>query len=324
MIGPGERAEAHALAFRILARLFGGGPAAVPRAELDQSLVLSDAIATYADFERLEADHQGAFGMQVFPNAGSFLAPDGLAGGPVADRIAGLAYELAVEQRTPADHLSTLCLQLAEGCEREARLWTIGEPLTAGAQAEQGARFLDGALLCWLPQFTLAVYRLGRPWPTALVSLLEDLCLVRREALGRYDLTPFELPPPDLDLDDPRTDLRRIGEWLCTPARCGIFLSKRDIGRLARRFELPRGFGGRSQILINTLRAAARFDAIGAVFEALEDLIDAADRALADPSRARIAALVDPWRGRLDWTRAQLGRIRAAAEAACDTDSSPT
>lgn len=317
MIGPGERAQAHAMALRLIGRLFEAGPGAVARGDLEQSPLLAEALAAYPDLERLEADHQAAFGMEVFPNAGSFLAPDGLAGGPTADGCAALAAALAARPRIPADHLGTLCVQLAEGAEREAMLWQIGEPLTAAAQAEQSARFLDGALLGWLPQLTVAVERLGLPWPTAVATLLEDVCLVRREALGRFALTPIALPPPDLDLDAPRTDLRRIAEWLTTPARCGFFLSKSDIARLARRFELPRGFGGRAQILINLLRAAARFDAIPAVFEALDALIGATDVALAAPTRARIAPLLAPWRARLGWTRAQLGRIRAAAEVEC-------
>ena len=47
------------------------------------------------------------------------------------------------------------------------------------------------------------------------------------------------------------------------------------------------------------------------------DMSEALNAALADPGYTRISPLLAPWRTRLDWTRGQLGRIRAAAEVEC-------
>ena len=72
----------------------------------------------------------------------------------------------------------------------------------------------------------------------------------------------FALPAPPTLLGDSKTSLEEIVTYLLTPAYSGIFFSRSDLAQLARRHEVPRGFGDRSQIFANLLRAAGKYDAL--------------------------------------------------------------
>jgi hypothetical protein len=83
---------------------------------------------------------------------------------------------------------------------------------------------------------------------------------------------------------------------------------------------LPRGFGDRTQMLTNLLRAAVEYDGLDSVLEQLIGTVDAW-RSYYQSLDADIAPLDEVaafWQARLDTTEAVIDRIRAAAPAASD------
>ena len=87
-------------------------------------------------------------------------------------------------------------------------------------------------------------------------------------------------------------------------------LTREDVARLGRGLNVPRGFGDRTQLIVNLLRSAARFDALDALLEALEG--EAADQ------RDRLTswgAATAAWRSRIDETLSILRALRERAGA---------
>jgi hypothetical protein len=122
------------------------------------------------------------------------------------------------------------------------------------------------------------------------------------------------LPPlPDL-LADEKTGLRDIARFLVTPPFSGLYIGKREVSRLARALDLPRGFGDRQQMLVNLLRAAAQYDRLDALFTALTILLDkwqTAYRQLGTEFPG-LAPTLSPWVARLAHTQALLAEMGTA------------
>ena len=117
-------------------------------------------------------------------------------------------------------------------------------------------------------------------------------------------------------LADERTGLKEIAEFLLTPIYSGIYLSRDDIGRLARQQGVPRGFGDRQLLLLNLLRSAAKYETLGQVIDGLEELAGRWEQAYAEmmpsPGVGGPAAM---WRTRAAATVALLEQIRSRIEA---------
>lgn len=283
-----------AAAYSTLSTVLANGPGPRGFALLRASPTLDRALDEYSEMERVEVDHEHAFGFNVPLVAGAFLDAGRRAGGPTGDRIRAAYADLGFVP-SPAgpgpEHLSTVLAAMGAG--------------------RVDARFIDGQVLSWLPLVATAVRRLGRSYPTALVEQIEDLVLLHRAMLVEPCAAHHALPPADLALDDPETDLRAIAEWLATPARCGVYLARADLARIGGGNRVPRGFGDRSQLLVNLLRSAGHFDAIDGVFGDLEGVVDDWGGALAEPRYAGVSEVLAPWVGRIAETRAMLGTLRA-------------
>ena len=131
-------------------------------------------------------------------------------------------------------------------------------------------------------------------------------------------------PAPDL-LADESTGLRDIVAFLLTPPYSGLFLSRDDIGRLGRARNLPRGFGDRSQILLNLLRAAGSYDGVGGLLNDLAGLARqwvTGYRQMAAPGDALQPAM-QGWQSAAEATAAMLDQMAEQAErlTAMDNDS---
>jgi len=150
-------------------------------------------------------------------------------------------------------------------------------------------------LRAWVPAFCCSVRDFGSPLGDAVASGLERL--LAGEATSSVVYPPLTGQPPDLS--DPSTSLSDLVDWLCTPARCGLFLSSPVLERIGRQAGVPRGFGSRRRLLMNLLKSAARYEQTEMVLSAL-------------------AAVVERHRGLLSTAPWRTGALRAATEPWCE------
>jgi TorA maturation chaperone TorD len=260
------------------------------------------------------ADHTRVFDLEVFPYESIFLGTDNLIGAESGDAVlsfyARAGYSPDDSAPSP-DHLAIELDFLAWVCGAEAEAWEDSASAAAHRMRSIERAFLDEHLLRWLVPFSEAVRQQEQPFYRAVASLIVQTAAEHRAVLGDELLNPpapFSLPTlPDL-LEDETTGLKDIGRFLLTPAYSGVYLSRSDIERLARRRDLPRGFGPRDQMLNNLLHAAARFDALDALLADLLALLDRWDLAYAawEESAPSLRPFLAPWRARLTTTRALL------------------
>lgn len=231
------------------------------------------------DFDELAADHYAVLQANVFPHASIFLDPAGLVGGPVADSVLAFygqaGFDAPLASIAAPDHVGLELAFLAWLCHAQANSQLPGPLLDLQRQ------FLDEHVLRWLLPLKQAVAGQGNAFCAAFASLAFDLALEHRASLpdnllaGEYH---FSLPAaPDL-LNDDATGIKDIAAYLLTPAYSGLFLSRGAIEALARKHNLPRGFGSRQQMLVNLFRSAATYDTVDVLF-------------------GDVAALLKEWRG---------------------------
>lgn len=284
---------------------------------------LPDALATDTiPGEQLErqlddvaAAFQDTFGFNVFPFQSTFLDQTARAGGDQTERVTDFYHEAAfpvVQTAESADHIGVELNFLGFLSKMEAEVDETGAARARG----YARRFLDEHLLRWLPALAFALRGHGQPLFREVAALALELALDHRRDLieGEQELD-FELPDPPELLDDPKTGLRDIAEFLLVPAYTGIFLSRSGIRALSRKERLPAGFGSRKNMLSNLLRSAANYDGLQQVTSALLSLIEdhrAAWRAFCDSDLAVCRDIAAVWTARLDRTEATVERIREA------------
>ncbi len=275
---PAEIAQARSRSYQLISRLFlqGVTPETLPviQAAPELAAVLPDPV----DFDELAAVHYQLLGMNVFPYESIFLDDSGLLGGRVTDGVIrgyqrfGFAADTAVDS---ADHIGHELAALAALCQAEAEARESNlTPLIASRQDWQ-REFLEEHLLRWLPPFVLALRQQGDDFFTAVANLILELAAHHYNELAETPADPgaFLPPAPDI-LADEKTSLKDIARYLVTPAYSGLYFSRDDVSRLARRLELPRGFGDRQQMLVNLLRTAVQYDQLTAVITGLVALTD--------------------------------------------------
>lgn len=157
-----------------------------------------------------------------------------------------------------------------------------------------------GALLGWLPPFVAAVRRAGvDPW-TQVVDLAVEMIASRARQLGAV---PAAVEHEALEVDD-GTGLRDLAARLCVPRRAGVLITAGDVAGLARRLELPAGFGPRRQRLARLLESAATYGAGAAALRGLESVVAGHAAEL-----ERLELPCDGWRARAAATRATLAAM---------------
>lgn len=266
------------------------------------------------DADEMAAEHQALFGFNVFPYESIFVDESGLLGGAATDaalesyRQAGFSFG---DNSASADHIGHELGLLAHlsGAEADALEDTL--PLVAERMRGLQRDFLQNHLLHWLPPFVLAVKGQERPFYTALVELTLGFVNNHYEEVSpqrgkeRKEKTSAPSASPRLNLNNDKTGLKDIAQFLTTPPHSGIFLSRDDVGRLARRMDLPRGFGDRAQMLTNLMRTAVQYDTLPALLQAIRQHAAAWDDAYAQTAAAypTLAPFIAPWQTRLQATR---------------------
>ena len=287
------------------------------------------------DRDEAGAAHHDVFGFNVFPYQSTFIDETSRAGGDETERVADFYREAGfplVQTAESPDHVGVELNFLGFLSKMEAE--NTGPD--AEAARDFSRRFLDEHLLQWFTALRHALHVHEHPFYRALADVTAEMLIDHRRALaGDGGVTPTftrdaddtarhaPRPPsaqPDPKgtdmLDDERTGLRDIAEYLLVPAHAGIYLSRATIRALSRTGNLPAGFGARDDMMSNLLNSAADYDGL----ERLTDLLIAhtADtRAAWEAFGAEIPDLTGPiadkWIGRLDDTEQLFDEIRSAA-----------
>ena len=330
LLNEAQRAEARSVAYDLFARLFLESPThstwssitAVP--ELERSLSL-----TGIDSDRAASDHFHLFGLNVFPYQGMFLDTGGSLGEQQSGRVLACyqqaGFDLAPDTpagRIPAgespDHigLELAFLSFLSGAEADAL--QDGENLHVLRIQTLQRDFLDQHVLPWLPVLVQAISQQGLPFYTELAQLSLELVSEHHTALGEGIVVrqaAFALPHLPSLLENEKTGLKDIAAYLLTPAYSGFYLGRDDIARLGRRRQLPRGFGGRLQMLENLLRSAVDYDHLPQLIDDLQALMDGWQSAYQFYAETESAwePFAVAWLERLESTRAILGTVSAGA-----------
>ena len=260
------------------------------------------------DQNEAAATHHALFRFNIFPYQSIFWDGSGLLGGVESERVRTAYLESGFETAEP-DHIASELRFLAFLCAAEAEARQDGLPdIAAKCQARQ-ATFLSDHLLTWLPPFVIALERSGQPFYAALAILTLDfvadhaanLDLTGWQSQIAQNLSGLSLPEPPTLLTNEKTGLKDIARYLITPPHSGLYLSREAIGDLARAHDLPRGFGGRQQMLSNLLYTAVQYDSLPTVLTGLQAILDAwhNDYAKINDKYAHLTPFLTPWQERL-------------------------
>lgn len=326
---PLQIAQARSHTYDLLSRLYQHGLTAeeMPFVRAIPELVATLPPSESYDAEEMDemaADHYDILQTNVFPYQSIFLDTEGLVGGSVAESVLAFYGQVGFavpDADSPAPDyvgLQLTCLGWLSAAEADAR--QDEQTAQVSRMRHLQRRLLDEHLLRWLFPLTQAIRQQGHAFYTALADLTLAMVVAHRGELTD-DLpvgqTEFTLTSaPDL-LDNQKTGLKEIAGYLLLPAYSGIFLSRKDIEHLARRHNLPRGFGSRLQMLTNLLRAAANYDALSALLDDLSTLLEGWRSFYSDYLEAvqPIAAINAVWLQRIEMTQEVIGRVQQAALA---------
>ncbi len=275
-----QLALARSRAYDLLSQLYLVGVTAENLSQVQAVPDLAEQLDLPLDADEAAADHQHLFGFNVHPYQSYFLDPAGLLGGPVTEGVArtyqrlGFQAEVASES---ADHVGLELGFMAFLSAAEAQALEDGRTRLANDLADQQLTFMLAHLLAWIGPLTLAIGQQGHGFYRALARVTFDVVQEHAAELSARLKRPlaaeFILPAAPAILDDEATGLKEIAEFLLAPAYSGVYLGRDDIGRLARQQAIPRGFGERRQLLVNLMRSAATYDALGDVIDGLQSVV---------------------------------------------------
>jgi hypothetical protein len=193
-------------------------------------------------------------------------------------------------------------------CHAEADAW--GDKLPSEANRMQGwqQRFLQEHILRWMPAFILAIHTHANPLFSAMADWLWQTVAEHWQPIA---VSAFTLPPPPDLLADDKTSIKDIANYLVTTPYCGAFLSRDNIGHIARTLNIPRGFGDRGQMMANLLRAAAGFEEMPALLQTLTTYFDDLLGGYANLTEIdlHLTPFITPWQERLSLTKTLLHQI---------------
>lgn len=272
-----QLALARSRTYRVLGRLALEGLTSDLLSIVEAIPELNKVLPEPFDADQAAADHHQLFRFNVFPYEGIFLDPSGLLGGPIAEgvladyRLASFGEDLSSDA---ADHLGQELNFLGLLTDLEALAIKQGLPDDTQRFRERQRDFLDRHLLCWLLPLVTAVKQQGHAFYSNFLQLILDLIQTHRSDLAPEPTGGCSWPEPPALLTKENTSLKDIADYLLAPVYSGIYLSRDDIGRLANRRELPRGFGSRQQLLLNLWRSAVTYEQFKTILGDLQLLVD--------------------------------------------------
>jgi putative dimethyl sulfoxide reductase chaperone len=321
-----ETALARHHTYNLLGRLYAEG-LTTELLPFASELLGETAVAPYAlpnthyDPDEAAATHHTLFRFNIFPYQSIFCDASGLLGGAESERVRAAYQEAGFETAEP-DHIAAELRFLAFLCaaEAEARQDGLAE-LAAQCQTRQ-ATFLGNHLLNWLPPFVIALEQAGQPFYAALATLTLDFVADHAATVGATLVVAQDTVAQDapgqaqgLPLQDAKTGLKDIARYLITPPHSGLYLSRDAIAELARACDLPRGFGGRQQMLSNLLYTAVQYDSLNEVLGELMAVVHQWQSGYTkfEGQYPHLIPFLTPWQTRLCHTVKLLQHIQNAA-----------
>lgn len=284
---------------------------------------LTSALPASFNVDEVAADHQHLFGFNLFPYESIFLDTTGLLGGTVSEGVWGhyrrAGYDIDAVSTGP-DHIGHELTFLAFLSSAEAEALEDNVSVVAEQMQQQQGEFLHIHVLRWLPPLVLATRQQGHAFYAALADLTLAFVHAHYAAIPSAVEIDFQLATPPTLLDDDATGLKEIAAYLATAPYSGIYLSRDDIGRLARRQRLPRGFGSRQQMLANLMRAAVQYEVLPSLLADLQAVIGSwlagySDLAASYPKLSPIATV---WQARAGGTARMVSQMNSQLLAAPD------
>lgn len=275
-----QQAQARQHTYTLFSQLYLHGITADLLAFLQTIPELAAALPEPFDPDEAAAVHQKIFGFNVFPNAAIFLDDSRLLGGRIANQHAAIYQQNNFDPNSAVDpdHISQSLAFLAKLSVVEADNLMSGKSPTASRS--QQYYFFENHLLPWLIPLTIAIQQQADPFYSELAQLTLDLVadnyssndVLQFASLNQASIQPDTLSDPP-SLEDGRTGLREIARYLVTPVLSGLYLGRSDINRLARRLNLPHGFGSRDQMLQTLFQSAGQYDSTSQLFAALNKVL---------------------------------------------------
>ncbi len=309
-LSPWEQAAARHSAYALLGSLLLDG---VTEDSADYVAALPQLPDPGNDFDRLAAAHHALFRNSLFPYESLFLTKDGLLGGISAETVQRSYQASGYVSTSEADHIGQQLHFMAylSGAEADAheddRL-----DLVADIQHRQ-REFLSAHLLLWLAPCCVALAQQADRFYAEVGNLVWALVDDHAQMLAVDPALAAPLAPlPDL-LSDEQTSLKHIARYLTTPVQSGWWLGQNELAGFGRNLDLPRGFGGRVQTLMNLFRSASQFQAGDSL---LAQLQQAANQHISHyDALSSSASYVVVWRDRLQQTVALLAAMRSQLTA---------
>ena len=261
-----DELTARSRAYGLLAALWRHGVTPELRAYITGLPALEAALPTPYSPDSAAAEHYALLGLTVFPYASAFLDEAGQVGGAWSAQVSA-AYAACGFRPAPSDapdHVATELDALAYLAGAEADAVADGLTHVAACVRSLQRDFLSTQLAPWLQPFLLAVDLTQLPFYPALADLTRRIVCAHMTACAvaaasavaaRSTVT---IPPPDPAAA--ATTLRDLVDFLMTPARAGVFITRTDLRTLAHAHATPAGFGDRRQTLLNLVRSAAVYE----------------------------------------------------------------
>lgn len=304
MLSPQEHAAARHASYSLLARLFREPISAEITPYLNAIPELTPA---YLCPDDAKIAHQQLFGFDIFPHESVFRDSSGLIGGDIANAVIEQYQQGGFRWLGEADHIANELAFLAFLAGAESDALEDELVIVAARMRQIQGDFLQAHLLQWLPPFVVAVQRQGDVFYQAVASLTWQLV---SDHAGQ-SLEPFVASqrPEAPDLRDPETALKTIGRFLTSPHESGWWLSGGEMGEIGRKLDLPRGFGGRIQTMMNLFRSATQFDGAVQLLAALQTQAETWQQAYIALGNKTLTAA---WQARLTATIALLREMQLA------------
>jgi len=304
---PTSAVQARHHSYHLLSRLYLNGLGPDQLALVQAVPELADHLPDPFDLDEMAAAHYQLFGFNVFPFESIFLDDSGLSGGPITGEVARVYQGIRfVDDSDSPDHIGQEMACLAYLCRLELAAWQNDSSDVNGVRRRQ-IEFLQAHLLRWLPPLVLAVIQQDDSFFTAVARISLALAADHyRDLASESDphLKQWTLPTPPPLLKQDKTGIKEVAAYLTTPATSGIYLGRDDVGRLARRLDLPRGFGDRQQLLTNLMHTAVQYDHFPDLLLAVKDIVaewQAGYQRQSD-QMPQLSPFLSPWRQRANQT----------------------
>lgn len=253
--------------FKLLGELILGPPSFDFIKNLE---TLKISVINQWDNDEIASEHYSLFGLTVFPFSHYYLSESRNFGGDFDDELISLYFEYnfdfnKLSYGMGATHLGTLLLFV--------------DHLNNLKKFHELRKFLSNELLSWFKVFANSVEESDSFIFKPVISLTHDklidlwISLNGPENLEEINFYQHKFKIDDF-MQDEKTSIQDISNFLITPSLCGVFISKPMISKIAQTLNIPIGFGDRSLLINDLFREAINYEVMDQLISILESYLD--------------------------------------------------